>query len=695
LANATGNNIVLAPLNLAIPGVLQHNLWVQNYTSCGAGTGKVSGVAKGSTDCEQWWYTGSWNDFLFEAGGGNTPTATAGTSVLGAPDVVLNFNGSAVASHIDTGMYLTVNASKLPSGTSTADYITLQYSVSSSTATAGDGYVVPYFSNQENAAMPIGTSGATASEFLAGATTPEYNASSLVQQPWLSPVAGATYGVGTTKYSSTPVAIDPANGGTGYLTMPLSALSSSKACLNITQESCSTGTDTTVATQISIGFNARITLNVENVTVTVTGLGITSYPVTPGPTVMYQQTVTRDMIWDNGTGAAGSGDPGNGLGATHNYGENTPETNTLWSANGATAGPAWNLSALSPSWGHTGWINDTTQPGKAVENTYSVAVEQSPSDLGVGNTTITLPSASNTLGKYQVIFNTSYGLPELPQTQGFVSYNIGVLGTVAFHLHDYTTLPGSQYAAVGYASATNGVWTTEEQYATYYATEAQGRYLTLDSAGGGVTNQVATPGSSAPTSSLQPYQLYVAETLTLTETQFCGDFPSASSCAAPPVNNNGTAPLIGQSITVTGEGVMVGLLVVGALVAIAWGLGEKEEKRKMGRRGVGGSLFTSLLSRAEVSFGKPAKSGSLRDNLRGVGKRYISRSKEAYEHDATGTAWLILLGVIVLSAFYGIMAYGILGITVTMVGAAAFVIVFAVGIVVLIVAWEMTKEPAE
>ena len=568
-ANASGNNFFMQPDALAIPTVLQDNLQggssgtnAYNFTSCGT-NGVYSGLKLGATNCRNWASPDAWGNFTEHAVNSKDMRYSTGTSALtNAAEIVLSFNGTHAGVPTEVGAQLAVKAANLPSGSSSAVFLTLQGSEYWSNAggcTAETCFVVPFLANQNYTGsgntFPIdGTSG-----FGYGAYAPVFNVSTGNLQSFASATNGS---YSTATLNAVSFAGNTVGTGDFYMTQALSAMSSKHACFNQTAGSCGSGID--ALSTLHIGFLAYIAEANANVTVNLTGFGLTGYAVQPGPTEWNGASEYRDLIWANssattrtqvGGGAAGSGNPTAPAhtGVTANQGESTPSISTTsLEALEADSNYQWNLSTINPTWGTFGWAN-----GTSTASSYEMELEQSAADLPSGNTTITLPSSTNTLTANEATINTTFGMPSLPSTQGFVTYSNWVV-------YDHLPVAGTQYnnVVVGVPSGkTLTKWA--DAGANYHSINA-GQYIALASTGSVYTNGIADATVVNPTDP------WMSETVSYTSTQFCT--LTIDVCVPPASSNNTTstssAPsLIGEITTDITTYWMLELVVAAIIVA--------------------------------------------------------------------------------------------------------------------------------
>lgn len=428
------------------------------------------------------------------------------------------------------------------------------------------------------------------------------------------------------------------NNETALLSMPLSDLTDTHDGLNITSAgtACTSGQCTS---SIGLGWDLRVQTGAENVTLFIEGIALTSHAVTFGNT------------WSHSSINYGSKKAPRSQYVTLNGSAPRDFYGGYWDQRGAASNFTFDSLGI-PSGASYVYL-----PGPMLKEN---VVEQA-SSLAAANATV---SVLGNASANSVTFDFAELSSSAPVVSGsaYLSWSptVNYYDTVRAGTYSSTTIQinggsletaTSQFSGTGYHNVGN--------ISTLYA-------------GGGIPAPNLQRGAAESGSAL------IDETVSYPSATFCALFTAI--CTPTKTGNsttgNSTSPLVGgETITVTGQIVLIALIVLAGIVALAWWAGEKDENRKgkMGKRGVGRL--------------------PLRRNRLGMAKRYISRNKEAYEHDAAGTAWMIVAAVLGMAAFFGILDYGILGVAVTMVSAAALTIVLLVLLVLCIVAWEATKEP--
>jgi hypothetical protein len=463
-----------------------------------------------------------------------------------------------------------------------------------------------------------------------GAFAPQYSGGShsmmtLEDQPV---ALGANYtGVGDAGF------ID--NNETVLMSVPLSDLTDKYDGLNITSAgtSCTSGQCTS---SIGLGWDILIRTAAENVTLFIEGIAITSHPVTFGNTWSHS--------WINYS-------PNEAAPSHYTVlNESAPRDfyGGYWDQKGASSNFTFDSLGI-PSGASYVYLPGPMLKENVVEQASSLAAANATvSVLGNASANSATFDFAELSSSAPVVSGSAY-LSWSPTVNYYDTVRAGTYSSTTIQINGGSLETAtSQFSGTGYHNVGN--------ISTLYA-------------GGGIPAPNLQRGAAESGSAL------IDETVSYPSATFCALFTDI--CTPTKTGNstgNSTSPLVGgETITVTGQIILIALIVLAGVVALAWWAGEKDEKRKMGKRGVGRL--------------------PLRRNRLGMAKRYISRSKEAYEHDAAGTAWMIVIAVLGMAAFFGILDYGILGVAVTMVSAAALTIVLLVLLVLCIVAWEATKEP--
>lgn len=456
LANATGNNVMIQPNALAIPGILQGDLngplpagsagYADNYTSCTyAGPGNLN-------QCREWNSTHAW---IKAFGSGATTSVydvaltplSATATPTGAPGLQIVLNGSH-AGMVNPAAILNIPVGSLPSQVSSNVYLNAQFTVSSISAFPGD-ISVAFFAANPQTSLSGGTwvtaNGAT---YGSGIAVPTYNQSSGSIIPYDSQGNATRHGL-----------MQQERDGAEFLSVPLSLFSNhtQNMCFNQTSAACP-GTDKVLST-LAVGFVAHLPAGfaAANYTINLYGLSLTTYPISPGPTVWHGQSVRRNAVYLNESGVSPIVQTGSGVTAWNDASgavapdvyKNQPSGSlgTWYDPEALMSVNYWlNLSTVSPSWpGGQGWVNGTfagviggtdfTVPA------YDVWAEQTVSDLPAANVSVTLASPSNTLPTYGAAWNATFSFP--PNSDQFVTYS-------RWYTYDYLppSVAGTQYTGV-------------------------------------------------------------------------------------------------------------------------------------------------------------------------------------------------------------------------------------------------------
>lgn len=692
------------------PGVLQNDptpsvngcFFTPNATTDG-GDPTTYCKTGGSDAGRDWWNTGAvdWATTVDDNGqpgtGGLVAHVTNETN-NGEPDVVISANTSASQirdSPMDIATaYVTIPTSSLvAAGYTSNGYTFLTLSYFATTSATGATNVEPYIGDSTLGAtspIPADTSFPTALE--TGAWVPALNLSTDQVVPCLAAYGDQFPSGEFTEYASSDCSSGPWTGGpveAGADDLPVSAgtaaegfislpVSDALLCWSSPGVTCSS--EYTTTTSVELGFVIATTPPSEGTaatTVTVTGLALTDYQLSLGSEDTHGYVCTAS--------ACGTAGEGGIVGQTaamptaeegvkwYNSTTPTPIEGTLsvstagdWT--GLTTGNlALPLTSLSPSWGNTGWLNDSA----TTEDWYEDATSLTNASV------VAYQGPSGGLVDYQ--FNFSWpSSPDLSYYQEASNPAVNVFDTLVndtTYIEASTTVAGGHGLATDIANAafpTPGTEVVREVNTGWegYRFEV---YASV-SVGGGSKEEPLSDTLIGQ----NPGNATVVYSIDYNATDFNAIILHTSAClSCGVVTQNPPAPNpLSANYNVTGYWIL-GLLAVAAvlMVVIFWG-GEKEEAHKLHAQKRG----TLRLNRRAATGSRSVKHAT-----------YERRTRQAYEHDGAGIGWFLVAALFGFGTYYWLTTSGLLGFTLDSVTAAATVVVLFVVMLVLLIAWESTK----
>lgn len=682
---------------IVAPGVLQGNTAAHNYTTINC----AGHVTKG---CDQWWNTENWHVANDTTRGFLNLSSTTST-VTGLPQIsftmTANKTGAQYSASADA-MGISIPVSSL--GVNPAyDWITMEISVDFTGAgkqcsvtfaptpvSGGNGnycVVFPYVQTSQPSASlgPFATGCAYSScaattdfSFVAGASAINATGNDSPTGYDMShiPITANTYGTYLDGQGAAGT-----GGSSEYISVPLSSL----------QNVIATGAPSSF-TNLTVGL-ATIVSECPTVKVgcvvnpaspytlygNLTGFSInttSSTPLVPGTTINAGNTTTG-KAWTAGV---------------TNY---TEIVKSNYAGSNAKIPDAFNLSALAPTWGASGWVHSTDSTYPA----YQADINMPSSALPSSDVAITLPSANNTLPAWSANYNVSWGAL-LPK-----AYNMATVPGTNLEVVDPLTLAASEYLNVteeinnsnwhttyltgGYTGYTAKAWQLYEvscvanplstgQVATVNASHVFGKKA-LECANtvngvapaNGIAHQGALPAVKITAGLGGITEFSLLYRLQLDKAQFCTLYPTASGCytVPPPPPPVTSSP---PTMSVSGTEIVAAVLVVGALAALGWVWSD--------RRAIADAKLASKAARAGIR------------NRRGVSSL---RPKRQDEHDAAGIGTVAVAFVLLMAAAYGLMTYGALGFSLNETEAAGLALVFVVFMALGVIVFDKTRTPVK
>lgn len=440
-------------------------------------------------------------------------------------------------------------------------------------------------------------------------------------------------------YNYTSGASVISSGMAAMFSAPLSDFSGSWGNYKAPGLNFSSGCSTSGATQCTTQANLTVFLETgpsstagTNLTLTIWGLSISSAPLSIGSTFSHFHEYEP-------TKASGTNYRGPYVNSTATRGIADQWTNPFA------------YTSLSPSWGNSGWVNTT-----GIQESWSY-----PATALTNVTSSFLKSATNDSGQGTYQFHFDY------PASGSIAYGCAqvwdqkVAGT-------YVTVTGETPPAIQGSDLS----------ASFNAATVHVGNRTQIT-GGSTCSPAAAPGPGVHQAALPLGAGVLSSTnAVINETVDYANVCNLMSCStggSSGGNNNSSGNgggFLSSTVSATGIWILFAAVVVIALVLVAFGLGDhkghEHAGRKMKGRGVGRLPFALHRSR-----------------------RGVSKQTEVIAHDASGIAWMVVVAVIAIAAFFGLMTTGVLGFQLSQEIAAAIVIFLVVVLVIMVVVWEETK----
>lgn len=630
--------ITVTPSDLQVPGVLSADSFVgpvsappSYYGGC-YGNDAITHLQ--STRCDGWNNSDLWTTFTdaSDGGTGDIHTTVSNGTINGQTVVTITSNQSSARPFAArVGASITIPVSSLPSSNPSYDFISLVYSYEG----ASDNYAVPFVANSSwwpTLGLPYDSCGGESHCFVVptGVYVPEVNATSeelipnadtatIGNNADLSAIADDTYS------PSGIAAADAIAGGTsGMLSIPLSAMNSAGAGFNLSLP----GNGCTLRCTDNVSVGVFLDGNV-NENLTIEGFSISTSSESLGEATTFG-------------GYCYSSDCASGAGVITEAGYNfNPNQEALFSDLDATSqkGVVWDnhtapatilgsyanpgqLSSFAPTWGNTG----TIYSGVSEAWTFHA------SDLTNATVTLTPTTGTNGTGS----FGLNFAWPASPD----IDY-----GTVS--IIDLVLPSSVTYSHVLISTQVSGNLCTGDMASTLTADQAAGlagtqQPFTICSR---TLGEIVVPS----TTSYDPNNIQLLYLLSYTT------LPGSGA----PEPSNGT--LLTNTYSVSGEWVIIGVIVLVVLLAAVYLGAEAEEKRKLRRN----------------------KSGAVRLGIRGASRM---------EHEGIGI--LAVLAVIGLGSLilYGSAVAGYLGAVIPGATATSLVVVFVILSIVLLFAFDRTAK---
>ena len=725
-----------------VPGVLQADAFPHTpggFLSGGPNASAAYCSTYGAHGCGWWNNSHVWtsNDSITStttAGAGGMYTHITNSTSNGEPDIVISMNNSAAASSVarmtdiaTAGLTIPTSALIAAGYTQTGyTYLTLSYYVT--TSAAATTMVTPFIGGGYGWGAPVTPSNTPPYTISPSVYIPSSNLSTQDIVPCLKDgTLYTTFVPGTLVATKTAVAgnsacgtntvgvpLDPMAGLT-YSTQGTSGeelvsypVSDSLYCWVSPGVTCS-GLTAVTSIEFGVLIESASAVPANWVTVTVTGLALTTAPVSLGPTTSDGWTCAvasggcaakyGQYAGDIATLDSTVGLPTVESGVVwHNVSAPLPvEGSTIVASAGWPTGPTTSLihgtvnaslAGFVPSWGAAGWLN-----GSAVTEDWY----QSASVLtNVSAIPFAGPSGTGGLVNYDFHFSwpSSSDLSYIGIT--CASNMVGCPVDTVF-VHDtavsnttYLTAKTDEagtYASALFNAAANGAFPgTGTEVVRLHTQPWNPRFVVS----GFIPTSCAVghycgPTGQDPSNATVVYSISydAADFAAIQATLGTAPPPPPPPTSQPPSNTTGGG-FLGGSISVEGTWILAGLVIlVGVIVLVSWASYEGGEHKGKGMRRGGRGRRGTLRA--------PSLRGS-RLGMAGVRHaRYEGRTAKAYEHDAAGLGWFIVAAILGLGAFFWLTTSGILGFAMSQVVAAALVIVLLVVLVVLIVLWEGTK----